>query len=405
MVNTQSTIKFKLVILLGGLSALGAFSTDIYLPALNSMADNLDAETSQVQVTLGIFFLGFGFGQLLFGPISDSLGRRPVLLIGLYSYTAASVACVLSTHIDFLIASRLCQALGGCAAAVTSRAIVRDLTSGLETTQILTSIMGVVQLAPLIAPLIGGAILLFFAWQSTFVVLSVLGTIAIICAHLWINESHPQQKRQPLKLSNILLGYVETLGNINIVLLLVAEVAISVCLLTFVTGSSRLFSQYYGLNPLSFGMLFAFMTSALLIGSYLHKRLLILIDIDWLISGFLIMGLMSGVVLFLVALLIPENMLLIIFCLWFCLFPCIALRASYASLGLQYMPERTGTVSALFGAFGLGCGGIIAISIGLFEGFTPVTMASFILAGFVSSIASFTVWKLYRNRVNPAHNE
>ena len=396
MTKKQTTIALNLIILLGALSALGAVSIDIYLPALNSMADSLNAKTSQVQMTLGIFFLGFGFGQLLFGPLSDSLGRKPVLLIGLYSYTVASIACVLSTHIDFLIASRLCQALGGCAAAVTSRAIVRDLTSGLETTQILTSIMGVVQVAPLIAPLIGGAILLFFAWQSTFVVLSVLGTLAIICAHLWINESHPQQKRQSLKLSNILLGYGETLGNINIVLLLVAEVAISVCLLTFVTGSSRLFTQYYELGPLSFGMLFAFNTSALIIGSYLQKRLLAFKNINWLIKAFLTVGLVGGALFIVVALLIPENIFFTIFCIWFCLFPCIALRASYTSMGLQYVPKRTGTVSALFGAFGLGCGGIIAITIGFIEHFTPLTMGSFILAGFVSSTVCYAVWKLYQ---------
>jgi len=122
----QHNFTFRLIVLLGSLSALTALSTDIYLPALSSVGENLNATSLELQLTLGIFLIGYGFGQLFFGPLSDSLGRRPVLLFGIYLYTIASIACALSTHIDFLILNRLLQALGGCATAVTTRAIVRD---------------------------------------------------------------------------------------------------------------------------------------------------------------------------------------------------------------------------------------------------------------------------------------
>ena len=116
----QHNFTFRLIVLLGSLSALTALSTDIYLPALSSVGENLNATSLELQLTLGIFLIGYGFGQLFFGPLSDSLGRRPVLLFGIYLYTIASIACALSTHIDFLILNRLLQALGGCCLLYTS---------------------------------------------------------------------------------------------------------------------------------------------------------------------------------------------------------------------------------------------------------------------------------------------
>lgn len=395
---TVNSISFSFILLLGALSALAAISTDIYLPATASMSESLNAEQGQVQFTLGIFFLGYGFGQLFFGPISDSLGRRPVLLIGLYIYTASSLLCALSTNIDFLIFYRLLQALGGCAAAVTSRAIIRDCTQGTETAKALAGIMSVIQVAPLIAPSIGGVILLFGPWPITFYTLAVYGLICIIFAHIWIKETHPREKRQSIHPYNIVKGYLEACSNKYVMLLLIAEVSAAIALLTFVTGSALIFSQYYGLSPQLYGLLFSLMGSGILTGSWLSKHYVSKMGTHFIIVSSLIVAACSSAVLLYLASYSPEKLAYIVVTLWFCLLPCGAIRPNYVALGLQYLPKRIGTLSALFGAFSLGVGGITAILIGGFARFTPINMAIMIALAFVSSTLCYLLWYVIDNK-------
>ncbi|MCR8924267.1 multidrug effflux MFS transporter [Dasania sp. GY-MA-18] len=389
-----NSISFSLIILLGALSALAAISTDIYLPATASMAESLSARQDQVQLTLGIFFLGYGFGQLFFGPLSDSLGRRPVLLAGLYIYTASSLLCALSSDINFLIANRLLQALGGCAAAVTSRAIIRDCTQGEETARAMAGVMTVIQIGPLIAPTIGGLILLFGPWPATFYTLTIYGLICIVAAHLWIKETHPPEKRQSIHPFNIVKGYWETCLNKSVMLLLFAEIAASISLLTFVTGSARIFSHYYALSAQHYGLLFSLMASGILAGSWLSKHYVAKLGTHKIITGGLILAACSSALLLYLTKHNPEQLLLVVITLWFCLLPCGAIRPNYVALGLQYLPSRTGTLSALFGAFSLGMGGVTAIIIGGFTDYSPYTMAIMIAVGFAASASCYTLWRL-----------
>ena len=389
---TLNSMSFGLILLLGALSALAAVSTDIYLPATASMAESLNAKQSQVQFTLAIFFIAYGFGQLLFGPICDSLGRRPVLLAGLYIYTLASLLCALSTNIDFLIFNRLLQALGGCAAAVTSRAIIRDSTQGLQTAKALAGVMSVIQVAPLIAPSIGGLILLFGPWPATFYTLTVYGLLCIIAAHIWIKETHPKDKRQSIHPYNIAKGYLQTCRNKYVMMLLLAEISASIALLTFVTGSALIFSQYYGLTPQYYGLLFSLMGSGILTGSWLSKHYVGKIGTHGVIVAGLGIAAFSSAALLYFAYLSPEKLYFIVASLWFCLLPCGTIRPNYVALGLQYLPTRTGTLSALFGAFSLGMGGLTAIFIGGFVQYTPLIMAIIIASAFASSTVFYFLW-------------
>tara|TARA_R110002167_G_scaffold166002_7_gene363042 strand:+ start:113 stop:1333 length:1221 start_codon:yes stop_codon:yes gene_type:complete len=389
---TLNGISFGLIMLLGALSALAAISTDIYLPATASMAESLNAKQEQVQLTLGIFFLGYGFGQLFFGPLSDSLGRRPVLLAGLYIYTASSLLCALSTDIDFLIFNRLLQALGGCAAAVTSRAIIRDCTQGTETAKALAGVMSVIQIAPLIAPSIGGLILIFGPWPATFYTLAVYGLICIVSAHICIKESHPKAKRQSIHQFNIFKGYLECCLNKYVMLLLIAEFSAAIALLTFVTGSALIFSQYYGLSPQHYGLLFSLMGSGILTGSWLSKHYVGKVGTHSIIMCGLSIAAISSSVLLYLAHYSPEKLTYIVAALWFCLLPCGAIRPNYVALGLQYLPKRIGTLSAFFGAFSLGMGGITAIIIGGFTPYTPQIMAIMIAMAFTSSALCYLLW-------------
>jgi DHA1 family bicyclomycin/chloramphenicol resistance-like MFS transporter len=396
---TLNSISFGFIMLLGALSALAAISTDIYLPATANMAESLNAKQEQVQLTLGIFFLGYGFGQLFFGPLSDSLGRRPVLLAGLYIYTVSSFLCALSPDIDFLIFNRLLQALGGCAAAVTSRAIIRDCTQGTVTARALAGVMSVIQIAPLIAPSIGGVILIFAPWPATFYTLTSYGLICIVAAHIWIKESHPKENRQSLHPFNIAKGYLECCLDKHVMLLLLAEISASIALLTFVTGSALIFGQYYGLSPQHYGLLFSLMGSGILTGAWLSTHYIIKIGTHSIIMGGLIVAACSSSVLMYLANYHPEKLTYIVAALWFCLLPCGAIRPNYIALGLQYLPKRIGTLSALFGAFSLGMGGVTAIIIGRFVHYTPIKMASMIALAFASSTICYLLWYVLSSKL------
>lgn len=157
-----------LILILGTLTAFGPLSIDMYLPAMPAMAVDLDASAARVQMTLSSFFLGGALGQMLFGPLSDRFGRRPLLLTGIALYVATSIFCALTTGVETLIAQRFLQAIGGSAASVLARAMVRDFFSGDQAAQVLSLIMLVMGAAPLLAPFIGGYLLLWFDWRAIF---------------------------------------------------------------------------------------------------------------------------------------------------------------------------------------------------------------------------------------------
>ena len=152
-----------LILILGILTAFGPMSIDMYLPSLPAMAADLGAPVSGVQMTLSSFFIGMGLGQMFFGPLSDRFGRRPLLLVGIALYVVTSAFCALAGGIEMLIGLRLLQALGGSAASVIARAMVRDFFTGDEAARVMSLIMLVMGAAPLLAPIVGGYVLLWFA--------------------------------------------------------------------------------------------------------------------------------------------------------------------------------------------------------------------------------------------------
>ena len=172
--------------------ALGPLSVDMYLPALPAIATDLAARYAAVQQSLSAFVLGLAAGQLLFGPLSDRVGRRPVLALGLILYVIASGALALAGDVLQLVLLRLWQALGGPAGVVLARAIVRDLWQGVEAARALAFVMLVTGTAPLLAPLVGGWLLLFAGWRAIFWLLAAFGVLILIAARLVLPETRPR---------------------------------------------------------------------------------------------------------------------------------------------------------------------------------------------------------------------
>src|SRR3990172_2609597 len=174
---------FALTALLAAMTAIGPLTTDMYLPSLPDIAQKLGASTAQVQLTISSYLMGFAVGQIVYGPVSDRHGRKPVLITAVTLYCAATLACALSTSIEMLIAARFVQALGGSGGIVLARAIVRDLYSGARAGRELSLIGAVMALAPVLAPLVGGVLQPGFDWRSAF--FTLLGVGLLSAAIVW----------------------------------------------------------------------------------------------------------------------------------------------------------------------------------------------------------------------------
>lgn len=195
-----------LLIMLGALAGLTPLSVDMYLPAIPSIAADLGARVEAVQLTISTFLIGFAIGQMFYGPLADSFGRKPVILFGLALFTLASVGCLLADNLPFLLFFRLLQAIGGAAGAVVVNALLRDLFQGEEVVRAMTLVILTSTLAPLVAPLLGG-VLLHWGWTSIFGVLVVLGGLLWLAILTLLPETLNAEHRQPLRWRTVLSNY------------------------------------------------------------------------------------------------------------------------------------------------------------------------------------------------------
>lgn len=181
------------VIIISMLVALGPLATDIYLPALPELTKALNTTTSNAQLTLSIYFIGFAFGQLIYGPLSDRYGRKPILQIGLVIFIISSVIASLATSIESLLIARLFQSLGGCAGPVLGRAMVRDMFSPEDAGQVLSHIASVMAIAPAVAPIIGGALTIAYGWEANFIFLFIYGFVILLVMTIKLPESNTKK--------------------------------------------------------------------------------------------------------------------------------------------------------------------------------------------------------------------
>ena len=185
----------------------------MYLPALPTLQAHFGVDTAAVQFTLSIYFIGLACGQLMYGPIADRFGRRRPLLVGLALYTVASVLCAFAPTIEVLTASRLLQALGGCSGMVITRAMVRDRFDPTDTARIYASLVLVMGVAPILAPLVGGQLLGLIGWRAIFVALAIFGTVCWTIAYTGLSETLAMRS-EPIRIGRVLRGYALSLIHI-----------------------------------------------------------------------------------------------------------------------------------------------------------------------------------------------
>ncbi|MGH6994412.1 MAG: multidrug effflux MFS transporter [Stellaceae bacterium] len=275
---------FALTALLAGLSAVGPLTTDMYLPSLPDIAQRLDTSTAQVQLTISAYLIGFALGQIVYGPVSDRHGRKPVLLGAIALYCAASLACALSTSIHVLIAARALQALGGSGGIVLARAMVRDLYAGNRAGRELSLIGAVMALAPVLAPIAGGALQTLLGWRSVFFTLVAAGLVGAVVVWWLMPETLAQRTAEPVSPSSIAKSYAAVGRNAAYRAYLGLATASYAGLFAWISGAAFVLQELYGLSPFAFGFAFALGSVGYMTGSALSARLAHRLGIDGIIG-------------------------------------------------------------------------------------------------------------------------
>lgn len=249
--------RILLVVILGVLSMLAPLGIDMYLPGMPAIARDLGASASAVQFTLSGFMLGFALGQLCHGPLSDSLGRKRVLLAGLAGYGLCAVLCALAPSVEALAILRLLQGASGAACATLVFALLRDIYDRKEDFARMMSFVGLVMmLAPLVAPLTGGWLLQWFGWRAIFWFLAFFSVVALAMVWLGIAETLPREGRPPLRLSAMLGNYRRLLGERQVVGRLLTGAFPAGGMFAFITAGAFVYIDLYGVSPQRFGFYF-----------------------------------------------------------------------------------------------------------------------------------------------------
>lgn len=271
---------FALTALLAALTAIGPLSTDMYLASLPDIARQLGASTAQVQLTISAYLIGFAVGQIVYGPLSDRHGRKPVLLAALALYCAASLACALATSIEMLIVARAVQALGGSSGIVLARAIVRDLYSGARAGRELSVMGAVMALAPVLAPIAGGLLQTGFGWRSVFFTLVGGGLIGAAIVWPMLPETLPARAAEPVSPASMLRSYRVVARNPAYLAYLGLASTGFGGLFAWISGTSFVLQNLYGLTPFQFGVAFAVGSVGYMGGTMLAARLVMRLGID-----------------------------------------------------------------------------------------------------------------------------
>ncbi|WP_371500719.1 multidrug effflux MFS transporter [Kitasatospora sp. NBC_00374] len=262
------------VVVLGGLVALGPLTLDLYMPALPALTTDLHSTVPAAQLTITASMIGLSLGQLLFGPLSDRLGRLRPLTVGLVVYTLATVVCALAPSMPVLIGARLVQGVAGSAGLVISRAIARDRYEGVAMIRFLASLGMISGLAPIFAPVVGGQILRFTPWRGTFAVLSVLGAALTLGMLFVLRETLPPQRRHAGGLAVTFRAIGGLLRERPFVGYVLTSTFAFGALFAYIGGSSVVLQGVYQVSPQTYSLIFATNSVAVVAFTQLNGRVL-----------------------------------------------------------------------------------------------------------------------------------
>lgn len=386
------------IVLLGALTALGPFTIDLYLPAFPVLEQDFQTTAAAIQLTLTGTMIGFAVGQLVVGPLSDQLGRRLPLIIVTALHVLASAGAAFAPDLVSLSVARFFMGVGAAAGGVVAMAIVRDLFGGKRLVVMLSRLALVSGVAPVVAPLIGAALLTVMPWQGIFIVLSVYGAVMLVSTLLVIPETLPPARRHEKGTTTTWQRYRTVLTDrVFLGVLVIGGMAFS-GLFSYLSASPFLFQGQYGFDPQAYGLLFAVNSVGVVIGVQTASRLAARFGPQWVLAYST-----AGLVVFGSAIIIADilgwglwgtmvPLFLFITSVGFT-FPCVQV------LALDRHGKAAGTAASILGAVNFGVAGVISPLVGWFSadaGITATTMAS-VMVG-CGILAILALWLIVRPR-------
>ncbi len=380
---------FALTALLAALSAVGPLTTDMYLPSLPDIVRLLGATTAEGQLTISAYLVGFAVGQIVYGPLSDRHGRKPVLIGALALYCFASLVCALSTSIEMLIAARALQALGGCGGIVLARAVVRDLYSGARAGRELSLIGSVMALAPVLAPLGGGILQTAFGWRSVFLTLVLAGLSGVATIWLLLPETLAKRAAEPVSFGSMLKSYRFVARNAGYLAYSGLATTSYAGLFAWISAASFVLQDIYGLTPFNFALVFAIGSLGYMTGATIAARLVVPLGIDGTIGiGSVAMAVGGFAMVGSVALGLTSPLSLVLPMAVYLAGLGLVLPQSIAG-AMTPFSERAGAASALLGFIQQVVAALCGVAVGQMLGHTAWPLA--IAVAFMGS-ASLVLW-------------
>lgn len=288
---------YRLALILGALTAMGPLAIDMYLPALPTIARELDASAAAVQVSLAVYFVGIAVGQAFYGPLSDRWGRKPALYFGLTLFAASSIGCALAEDARSLVVLRFLQALGGCAPLVIPRAVVRDYFDQRESVRMLSALVLVMGLAPILGPLIGGQLLVNLGWRSVFWVLAGYGLFWLVVVVLALPESLPSVRRQRQRLGEVMAVYGALLADRTFMGYVLSGGLVFSGLLAYIAGSPFVFIELFDVPPERYGLFFGANAIGIVTASQINRWLASRVEAGRIVNIVLVVAMSAGLIL------------------------------------------------------------------------------------------------------------
>ncbi|RMA80250.1 Bcr/CflA family multidrug efflux MFS transporter [Umboniibacter marinipuniceus] len=385
-------LNWPLIALLGFIAALTPLAIDMYLPALPQIGLAFEASATQVQQTLTLFSVGFALGQLVVGPISDSVGRRRVMLVGSILFAITAILCARAESISELNLWRSLQGVAGAASGVMISAIVKDMFEQDDFSRMMSFIVLVMTLAPLVAPLIGGYVALWFGWRGIFWSLALLGLAACILVMLFIPETLAKEYRQPLAIGRSLRNYRKIFADPVSLALMCAGAFSFACLFSFLISGSYVYIELYDIDIDKVGYLFAFNVVALMILTFINGRFVGRKGAPHMLRWGLYVQFFGAM------LLLPS--IFVDGIIWLVVIPCMVIIGATTMVGsnlmaklLQRHSTMAGTASSVVGSFRFGVGALIGSASTILPFNVQTNMALTIV---ISASASMFCYRLHR---------
>lgn len=384
-------ISFLLFLVLGAIGALTPLAIDMYLPAMPTIARDLGVTEGAVQITLTAYTAGFAIGQLIHGPLADSYGRRPVLILGVLFFGIASIVSATTTGIEALTWVRTAQGFAGAAAAVIIQAVVRDMFDREDFARAMSFVTLVITIAPLIAPMIGGYVAVWFGWRAIFWILAGF-SVVVIALVLWkIPETLSEENKQPLRLRNTLRNYLRLFKN-PVAMGLIFSGAFSFSgMFAFLTAGSFVYIDIYGVRPDQFGYLFGLNIIAMIIMTSINGRMVKKVGSHTMLRLGLVIQLIAGVGLFVTWLFDMGLWGTVIFVVMF-IGTLSTIGSNTMGLLLSGYPSMAGTASSLAGTLRFGTGSIIGAVVAFLPGGVTWPMIMVMSACSVASAACYWIF-------------